>query len=46
MQNIVSTYLAGVLLLKSFRTFCLSGLGVKDTVWSLGDTLQELLNVV
>jgi len=31
---------------EEFPEFCLSGLGVKDTVWGLGDTLQELLSVV
>src|SRR5215471_16882824 len=31
---------------EEFRTFCLSCPGVEDTVWSLGDTLQELLSVM
>jgi hypothetical protein len=28
---------------EEFRTFCLSCPSVKDTVWGMGDTLQELL---
>jgi hypothetical protein len=31
---------------EEFRIFCLSCPGVKDTVWGLDNTLQELLSVV
>jgi hypothetical protein len=31
---------------EQFRTFCLSCPSVKDTVWGMGDTLQELLDTV